>query len=356
MKFGITIRQVNEVDLLVRAEALGYDFVWAFDSPLISSNPWVVLAVAAERTSSIRLGVGVAVPALRMAPVTANAIATVSALAPGRTFLGVGTGNTAMRAMGQLPMTVADYAEHLRVIKGLLAGETVDYTANGITEAIRFQSLELGYVDIEHPIPLHVGGFGPRAQALAGELGDGLITGIPRGGTIPEALANVARGAARVGRRLDGFETTALVNLLLLEPNESLTSPRVLGEVGSSVMVNLHYLYDRYRERGAEPPAYANAIWEDYVAFRAARDRERSPLEAHSSHYGHLDSDEARFVTPEVIRNFCIAGQPGEVVEQLTDLAAQGLTGLNFIMPTERQWEMCDTFAHQVIAPYRARA
>ncbi len=36
-----------------------------------------------------------------------------------------------------------------------------------------------------------VGGFGPRAQDLAGELGNGVITGIPRGGAIPNVLANV---------------------------------------------------------------------------------------------------------------------------------------------------------------------
>ena len=46
-------------------------------------------------------------------------------------------------------MKVADYAEHIRVIKGLLAGETVDYRANGITHPIHFQSLELGHINIE---------------------------------------------------------------------------------------------------------------------------------------------------------------------------------------------------------------
>ena len=71
-----------------------------------------------HRKDSGRLGV--AIPGLRVAPATANAIATVNRLAPGRTFLGVGTGNTAMRNMGQLPMTVADYAEDLRVIKALI--------------------------------------------------------------------------------------------------------------------------------------------------------------------------------------------------------------------------------------------
>ena len=226
MKFGVTVSRFDEIDLAVQAEGQGYDFCWVWDSPLLRSNLWVMMALVAERTERIRVGSGVAIPGLRVAPATANAIATVNRLAPGRTFLGVGTGNTAMRNMGQLPMTVADYAEDLRVIKALLNGETVDYTANGRTHPVNFQSLELDYVDIDHPIPIHVGGFGPRSQALAGELGDGLITGIPRGGTIPDALSNVQRGADQVGRSLANFETTALVNMLMLNPDETLTSPR----------------------------------------------------------------------------------------------------------------------------------
>jgi alkanesulfonate monooxygenase SsuD/methylene tetrahydromethanopterin reductase-like flavin-dependent oxidoreductase (luciferase family) len=349
VRFGISVSQITEVDLTVEAERVGYDFVWVWDSPMIRSNLWALLALVADRTSSIRIGPGVAIPALRMAPVTANAIATINRLAPGRTFLGVGTGNTALRAMGQRPMRLADYAEHLRVIRGLLAGETVPYTANGITHPIQFQSLELDHIDIDHPIPIHVGGFGPRAQGLAGQLGDGLITGIPRGGAIPEALANVRAGAERAGRALDDFETTALVNMVLLRPGETLESPRVVEEVGSSLMVNVHYLYDVYRERGTEPPSYVDPIWEDYVAFRAKRDAERDHTQAHGSHYGSLDPDEARFVSPAMIRTFCVAGQPGDIVEQLTDLDEQGLDGINFIMPADRQWEMCGEFAAAVI-------
>lgn len=349
MKFGISISQVGEVDLAVQAETKGYDFVWVWDSPMIRSGLWSVMTLVADRTSRIRVGSGVAIPALRMAPVTANAIATINALAPGRTFLGVGTGNTAMRAMGQLPMRVADYAEHVRVIRALLAGDKVMYEANGISHEIGFQSLELGHIDIEHPIPIHVGGFGPKAQALAGELGDGLITGIPRGGAIPDALANVRRGAEAAGRTMDGFETTALVNLVMLESHETLESERVVAEVGSSLMVNIHYLYDRFREVGAEPPAYVEPIWEQYVQFRTERDAARDHTEAHGSHYGHLDPLEAPFVTPEMIRTFCIAGQPGEIVEQLTELEAQGLDGINFIAPVDRQWETCDRFADEII-------
>ena len=349
MKFGVTVSRFDEIDLAVEAERSGYDFCWVWDSPLLRSNLWVMMALVAERTQRISVGSGVAIPALRMAPVTANAIATINRIAPGRTFLGVGTGNTAMRNMGQLPMKVADYAEDLRVIRALLNGETVDYIANGRTHPVNFQSLELDYIDIENPIPIHVGGFGPRSQSLAGELGDGLITGIPRGGSIPDALSNVQQGASQAGRDLDGFETTALVNMLMLNSDESLSSPRVLEEVGSSVMVNVHYLYDRFLEVDAEPPQFVESIWDQYVAFRQERDANRSLSDIHSSHYGHLDEEEARFVTPELIRECAIVGQPGDIVEQLTELERQGLDGINFIPPVDQQYEIYSRFASEVI-------
>ena len=92
MKFGITVSQIDQVDLVVQAESVGYDFCWVWDSPMIRSNLWALLALVADRTSRISIGPGVAVPALAMAPATANAIATINAIAPGRTFLGVGTG------------------------------------------------------------------------------------------------------------------------------------------------------------------------------------------------------------------------------------------------------------------------
>ena len=74
--------------------------------------------------------------------------------------------------------------------------------SEGETHPIRFQMREHRFIDLEHPIPLYMAAFGPRAQALAGELGDGLISGLPRGGTVPDMLANARRGAARAGRSL----------------------------------------------------------------------------------------------------------------------------------------------------------
>ena len=118
-------------------------------------------------------------------------------------------------------------------------------------------------------------------------------------------------------------------------------------------MVNIQYMSDLYRETGTHPPRYVESIWDEYVSFREQRDSNRSFTEAHHSHYGHLDAEEARFLTPDIIRTFCIAGRPDEIVEQLTKLEGEGLTGINFIAPVDRQYSMCQEFADAVISRMR---
>src|SRR3989454_6490500 len=83
--------------------------------------------LAARQTRRIRLGPGTAICGTRIPPVHVAAMATLNRLAPGRVHLGIGTGNTAMRTMGQRPMRIAEYDEYLRVLAALLHGETVDY-------------------------------------------------------------------------------------------------------------------------------------------------------------------------------------------------------------------------------------
>ena len=67
MKFGVCVTQVSEVGLAVEAEQQGYDFCWVWDSPMIRSNVWALLALIADKTNRIAVGSGVAVPGLAMA-------------------------------------------------------------------------------------------------------------------------------------------------------------------------------------------------------------------------------------------------------------------------------------------------
>ncbi len=354
MEFGIAVGHISAVDFAQHGERLGFTRCWVPDTPLIRSNLFATMAAVAAKTKTIKIGSGVAVCGMRLAVDAANGIASINVLAPGRTFAVIGAGNTAMRMLGQRPTGARELREYVRVVKALLRGEEVMYAAGGPgTEAhpVRFTSLEQNYIRLD-PIPeIHVAGNGPLSQAVAGEVGDGLCTSIPRGGTITEALTHVRRGAAKVGRTLpDNFHTAGLVNLLMLEPGEPLTSERVIKEIGPSIMANFHYLADWVRETGKEPPAYIRPVWDDYMAFVRKQAGADQHLTLHSSHYVTLQPDEARFLTPQIIRNFCIVGEPPELVEQLKQLERDGLKQVTFLPPFAQRFEITERFARQVIA------
>src|SRR5574342_488018 len=116
MDFGVVTAKVDEIGYITHAENLGYSHCWVTDSQMIRSNCWAVLALAAQQTRRMRLGTGVNVPGLRLAPVAANGIATINRLAPGRCFIGLGTGHTAMRTLGQKPMGLGPKAQALFVV------------------------------------------------------------------------------------------------------------------------------------------------------------------------------------------------------------------------------------------------
>src|SRR5258705_11175431 len=109
MDFGIVTAKVDEIAYITHAETLGYTHCWVTDSPIIRSNCWAILALAAQATRTMRLGTGVNVPGLRLAPVAANGIATINRLAPGRCFIGLGTGHTGMRLLRRTPMKAAPF-------------------------------------------------------------------------------------------------------------------------------------------------------------------------------------------------------------------------------------------------------
>ena len=351
MEFGISVGHITALDYAQHGERLGFTRCWVTDSPLLRSNLFATMTAVALQTRSIQIGAGVAVCGMRLAPEAANGIATVNALAPGRIYAIFGTGNTSMRMLGLRPTGAKALREYVRVVRALLHGQEVEYAQDGASHPIRFTALQQNHLRLDPPPAVHVAANGPLGQAVAGEVADGLCTSIPRGGTIREALANARHGAARAGRSLgEDFHTSALVNVMMLEPGEPLTSPRVIAEVGPAVMTNFHYLVDWVRETGKEPPAYVRPVWEEYMAFRRARDGTDAHLTMHASHYADLDPEEARFLTPEILRNFCIVGEPDELIEQLRRLEREGLQQITFHPPFERRFEVMERFARLVMA------
>ena len=352
MRFGVCfMANIDEIGFFNHAETLGFDSVWVTDSQMLYSDCYAVLALAARQTTRLRLGPGTAICGTRIPPVHVAAMATLNRMAPGRVHLGIGTGNTAMRSMGQKPMRVAQYAEYLRVLSALLRGETVEYTYDGVTRPIRILMHEDEYMNLEPRIPLYVSGFGPRAMELAGQYGDGLVFAIPpRGVPVAEALGHARQGAARAGRTLDGFHTCALTNIALLEPGEPVDSVRVIRTIGPNVMASVYYFYDEVHERGIDPPPFLRPIWASYCALVEKTPPEHRHFRTHEFHYTDLHPGEAELIDADLIRATCLVGTAEELIEQIRDLEHQGLEELMFATGVGEKWRFAEEFSRRVMA------
>jgi alkanesulfonate monooxygenase SsuD/methylene tetrahydromethanopterin reductase-like flavin-dependent oxidoreductase (luciferase family) len=351
MRIGFCVMaNVDEIGFFTRAETLGYDSVWVTDSQMLFSDCYAVLALAARETSRLRLGPGVAICGTRIPPVHVAAMATLNRLAPGRVHLGIGTGNTAMRTMGQRPMRLAEYDEYLRVLAALLRGEVVDYSFNGVTRPVKMLMHDKEYMNLEPRIPLYVSGFGPRAMELAGKHGDGLVFAIPpRGVPVAEALAHARRGAEGAGRPFDGFRSCALTNVVLLEPGERVDSERVVHAVGPNVMASVYYFYDEVHERGVEPPPFLRPLWKRYCALVESTPPAHRHFRTHEFHYTHLHAGEAELIDAALIRATCLVGTAEELVEQIRELERQGLQELMFATGTGEKWRLAEALAQRVL-------
>lgn len=352
MQFGICVMaNIDEIGFFPHAENFGFDAVWVADSQMLFSDCYAVLALAAQNTRRLRLGPGTAICGTRIPPVHVAAMATLNRLAPGRLHLGIGTGNTAMRAMGQKPMRIKEYAEYLRVLSALLRGDTVDYTYHGVTRPIKMLMHEHKYMNLEPKIPLYVSGFGPRAMALAGAYGDGLVFAIPpRGIAVPEAMRHVQHGAAQSNRTLQGFRNCALTNIVLLEPGEPVASERVIRLIGANVMASVYYFFDEVHEKDMEPPDFLKKYWQRYCTLVADTPPHHWHLRTHEYHYTALHPGEAELIDADLIRATCLVGTAEELIEQIRDLERQGLQELMFATGNDEKWQFAAEFSRRVMA------
>ncbi len=358
MEFSLTVApKIDDWQLIKYAEDLGYDRAWVPDSQMIWSDCYATMALAAQNTKRIQLGTGVAIPGTRIAPVTAHSIASVARVAPGRVFLGIGTGHTAMRVMGMNPMKIRDFREYLRVVRALLQGEEVDFTLGETTRTIKFLHQDLKFLDLDNPIPIIVAANGPLALKAAGEFGDGLVSVLNEQKEVLESnMEYVGQGAARVGRSMSDYHTVSLTSVVVLEPGEKLTSDRVIDECGSWVSAVLHFAYEIYEFTGNEdmiPPAIAD-IWEEYRSYveKMETPKEKRYLQLHNGHCTFLMPEERRFITPKAIEGSCIVGTPDEIVEKIRSAEKNGLKEVTLLPPMDSARKVLDDFATKVMAIY----
>ncbi len=350
MDIGICVpSHVGDIDYVVRAEALGYSHAWLADSQMIWSDCYAALALAADRTSTINLGTGVAITGTRPAAVNAAGIATINAIAPGRTFFGVGAGNTAMRIMGLPPHRLAQFEEYLKELRPLLRGEEAMMAHKGQEIPIKHVMPDKGFVNFEDEIPLYVSGFGPKSLALAGRFGDGAVLAMPKSPAIMENVwAMIEAGAPADFNRSD-FYTTALVAMIVRETDEAVDSERIRHECGAMVMASFHYAYDQWRNFGHQPPNSLADHWDDYTALLSTFPEDRIHQRIHLGHNCWVIPEEEQFVNADTIQATCMIGTQEELIDQVRDLDEAGLDQIMNLPSFDPRFEVLESIGEKII-------
>ncbi|HKV54691.1 MAG TPA: LLM class flavin-dependent oxidoreductase [Candidatus Binataceae bacterium] len=360
MEFGIGFdTHVDKWDLARFGEELGYDRCWVPDSQMIWSDCYAVLALAAVNTKRIKLGTGVAIAGTRIAPVTAHSIASINQLAPGRVFLGIGTGHTAMRVMGQKPMPIDEFRDYLRVVRELLAGNATDYGYRGRVREIQFLHRDRHFINLDQPIPIYVAANGPRACKVAGEFGDGWVTAGGVNARVAGRMNLIREGAKESGRSLAAdFHTTALTSACVLRSGEKLTSERVINETGAQVASALHFVYETWKTRGrtddAIPPFFRD-VWADYLkrVENFSLPEKARFRQIHEGHGTFLQPAERKYVTPEAIQGTCLVGEPDEIIARVRAMEQAGIREVLILPPADTQREVFRDFAERVMPAFR---
>ena len=310
-----------------RAEELGFRRAWFYDTQLLNAEVFVSMAAAAMQTSKIRLGTGVLIPSNRIAPVAASGLASLNALAPGRIDFGISTGFTARRTMGLRPVRLGDMEEYVRVVCGLLAGETLEWMFEDKRRKIRFLNPEIGAVNIKDPIPVHVSALGPRARRLTAKLGAGWIHATANVAHAQAAIADMQAAWRDAGRDQARLHATAAIAGCVLGDNEASDSPRARAHAGPTATIALHSLVEReeFGDLGRPiPPKLAPLIEQYRRIYHEYEPADARYLSNHRGHLMFLRPEEQAICTAELIRATTFTGPKAELREQLRELARAG--------------------------------
>jgi 5,10-methylenetetrahydromethanopterin reductase len=331
MDFGIALpTAADSWKLAQRAEELGFTHAWFYDTQMLSADCFVAMGAAAVNTRRIRLGTGVLVPSNRIAPVTANALATLNQLAPGRIDFGVGTGFTARRAMGFGAIKVKDMETYIAQVYGLLRRETVDFEMEGQKRKIRFLNPELPLFNTQDPIALHLSAFGPRTRALTAKLKAGWIDFVGKAENGIKEVEAMREAWRKAGHAMGDLQATAFALGCVLQDGEPADSERAMAQAGPRAAVMLHRAADEALAGLAPGVTMLSKTTPELQAYidlaRNFAPKDAPYLQNHRGHLMFVKPEEKRFVTAELIRATSFTASEAEIKQRIDALRSAGYT------------------------------
>lgn len=328
MDWGISVATSAESwKLAVRAEELGFTHAWFYDTQMLNADPFVVMGAAAVNTSRIQLGTGVLIPSNRIAPVTANCLASLNKLAPGRINLGISTGFTGRRAMGLGAITLDHMAEYIRVVQGLLADEIVEWDAEGRTRKIKFLNPELDTINIDDPVGLHISALGPRGKKLTAELGAGWINAMRDADQGVAQITLMKESWAAAGRDANELYATAHTSGSVVRAGEAHDSPRVKAQAGPAAVMVLHDTIEDGEQRtlGYQIADELKPFLDEYrEIYKTYTPQDARYLRVHRWHLMKLRPEEEHMATASMIAKMSFTGEKEFLRDEIRRLLDAG--------------------------------
>jgi probable F420-dependent oxidoreductase len=308
MDFGLVLQAdppaSQVVDYAKRAEAAGFSHVWTFDSHLLWEEPFVIYSRILAETERVMVGPMVTNPATRDWTVTASLFATLNEMYGNRTVCGIGRGDSAVRVIAGKPVRLAFLRESIEIIRGLANGSTVNY-----------KGTELSFAwNPESRLDIWVAAYGPKALALAGEVGDGFILQLADPQITEWSIAAVRHAAEAAGKDPDDVTICVAAPAYVTDgSDEQLAHAREQCRwFGGMVGNHVADIVARYGTDGAAVPTALT----DYIKGREGYDYKE---------HGRAGNTHTTFVPDEIVDRFCIIGPVEDQVAKLEELAGLGV-------------------------------
>ena len=328
MDFGVVLQTDppawRVVDLAAKAETLGFNHGWTFDSHVLWQEPYVIYSQMLAATNRMTVGPMVTNPGTRNWTVTASHFATLNDMFGNRTICGIGRGDSAMRVLGHTPSKLSTLSECMKVIKGLAEGEEVTY--NGTQQQFPWsQGSELKIL---------MAAYGPRALHLCGSETDGFILQLADLQLAEWTIGAVRAAAAEAGRDPDSlYICVAAPAYVGTDIDHQRDQCRWFGGMVGNHVADL---VERY---GDQSDAIPQALT-DYIKEREGYD--------YSGH-GKSGHDHTDFVPDEIVDRFCILGDEAAHIERLEALKALGVDQFAIYLMHDQKDETLNAYGQRII-------
>src|SRR6185437_6274925 len=198
---------------------------------------WTWLGAVAAKTQKIHMGTGITCPILRYHPsIIAQSAATLAAMAPGRVYLSVGTGEALNEyaATGMWPgynERQDRLREAIELIRQLWSGSETTFAG----KYYQTQKAKL-FTRPDKPIPLYISTLVPESASFAGRYGDGLITvGGEEDSVYHDMIREFEEGARSVGK--DPKQMPRLIELTVAYTDEPQSAIAAQNKYWAGAMV-----------------------------------------------------------------------------------------------------------------------